>query len=254
MATKQTVSKPPMGTQVKKQPKFNHDLFEAGVIGALKSAERGIDDNTDNNTCMTAMNEAIELFNLSREYRPIDELGTAVLALQAFQEWLDNDTYVYTPPVYFDATGFTVQITVPNGTPGSSSTFQLHCHQRSDFDLPLAVKAAYDMLNDAVMKNYKPAKGSQPVQQKLQERQVDEAVPFEALRAKMFQNKMVYSLIPSEGKWTQHGAALYPDEARKADINLSEFTEEGDYELAGTMDIEYKPDGKPMRAARISVG
>jgi hypothetical protein len=252
MATPKTVGTKKMGTSP--QPKFNHSLFEAGVIGILKSLERGIDDNSSSTVQMTAMNEAIELFNITREYRPLDELGSAVIALQAFQEWLENDTYVYTPPVYFDTTGFTVQISVPNGTPGSSSIFQLHCTPRSESELDLAIKAAYDKLNEVVMKNYKPTKQSQPAQQKSQEKETDEAVPFEALRAEKFQNKLVYRLIPSEGRWTQHGVALYPDEARKGNIALSEFTEEGDYELAGTMDIEYKPDGKPMRCARISLG
>lgn len=253
MATKQAIGSKALGTQVK-QPKFNHDLFEAGVVGALKTAERGITDESSQTVVMTAMNEAIELFNIEREYHPLEELGSAVQALQAFQEWLDASTYVYTPPVYFDATGFTVQIAVPNGTPGSLSTFSLHCTARSESELDLAVKAAYDKLNEVVMKNYKPTRQPQGTQQaKTREREMDESVPFNAIRAEKFKGNMVYRLIPSEGRWTQHGVALYSDEARKAGIDLNEYQEEGDYDLSGTCDIEYKPDGKPMRVARINL-
>lgn len=251
MATKQQVSKSKVGTQTK-QPKFDHHLFETGVIGSLKSFERGIDDNTDNTTCMIAMNEAIELFQIEREYKPLEELGSAVMALQAFNEWLEGSTYRYEPPVYFDATGFTVQIVLPNGSTNSNSVFQLHCTARDINELDKAIDAAYKTLTSAVTKNYKPAQ-KQEKQQKQQERETDEEVEFEALRVEKYQGKTVYRLIPVEGRWTQHGVALYSDEARKAGIDLSEYQEEGDYELSGTGDIEYKPDGKPMRWARINI-
>lgn len=229
---------------------FDETIFQMGVLGYLRTYGQ-IDDDTTDDDKQATVREAIELWEISAGIEEYHSFPTAVEALSSFAQWNGLASYKYEKPPVYRLDGFTVSITIPTRTAGTTATFTYHGTPLQP-DIEIAMKEAYKELSDFAQKSFaaKP-QSNQPNKQTPANKIDDESIEFVALRCQSYQNKLVFRIIPSEGAWQQFGIPLYADEAKKAGINLKDYSEEGDYDLTGSAMVQMKPDGKPMRVHSI---
>lgn len=255
MASKQAISDKTMGTQdsaPKRKVVFDETLFTAGVVGMLKTYSN-ITDDSDIDDINRAVSEIVELWEIEHEGKKYGGYTTAPEALQSITGYILEHGYLYTRPLLYRIDDFSVSITIPTKTAGATATFTRNCSALGD-DTDTAMRAAYMELAAYVTENFKSGPVQRtPIQGTQTEKPEDEPFEFTTLRMVSLNGKLVARLIPLQGRWTQYGVPLYADVANKAGIPLSEYMQPGDYELAGSGIIQYKPDGKPMRANSVEL-
>lgn len=255
MATKQAISPKNVGAQAAKPKpivKFDENLFVQGLVGALKT-NSNITDDSPLDDLNAAVQEVTELWLIEKDYKEHGGYDTAIEAIQDITRYIVDNAYVYEKPVLFRVDSFTVNLSVPTKVPGVTASFSYQC-TALDVDLSACMLSAFSELQSFASDNFKPkANTPQPTQQGAFDKPADEPFEFATLRSLLFNGKMQARLMPLEGKWVQFGIPLYPDEARKAGINLDDYVTPGDYELQGSAIVSHKTDGKPMRAHKLEL-
>jgi hypothetical protein len=255
MANSQGVSDENVGTPKKgaaKQVRFDEGLFAAGVIGALKT-HSNITDDTAPITIAAATDEITELWLIKHDGEVHGGFDNALEALQDITQYIVDSGYVYEIPINYEVDTFTVSLSLPTKTAGATLILARHCHATQE-DLGLAMLDACNDLQRFAVESFKVTGATrQPPSGFDDAKKEDEPFEFSTLRISIYNNKLVARLIPVAGSWVQHGVPLYPDVAKKAGINLADYAQPGDYELAGAGVISYKQDGKPMRAHSVEL-
>lgn len=235
------------GVTAPKTVTFNMDIWYSFAAGVLRSKHRlALDGDyaTD-----PAYLEALEMFEIENNKRATD-YPSAIVAGQAFDEWLDRTEWVYEAPVLFVATGFHVSVTVPvgNGNITLGMDYSSVGHEPE-----ISMRAAYDYLQAAVkatfpaQKQTLSASGSTSTAPKTPDFVTEH---FSKLISKEYKGKMGWRLIPSEGKWTQFGVPIYPDVAKKFAIELPEEPDM-EYDINWNCGYELTAEGKPRRIVSI---
>lgn len=233
-------------TGTKPKPVFKMDLFRAAVAAKIWECQPNPDFPAyDPNGA--EVEQAIEKFTANFGKAP-DEYNNAVEAASVFSEWVDVNGFEYERPVYYKSTGYSITLSAQTKSGTVSMTMQFVSTEDDDKavaqarqDLVKRFASAFPVPEASKIQG--TAKPGAKTEYKTEE------VDIECLRVGIYNGKMVYHIIPSEGKWTQFGIPLYPDIAKKFDLDLPD--EEGEYELSGTMTYELKDDGKPRRVISI---
>lgn len=231
-------------------PKFNDELFLGGVEGLLREA--GFIKESVKRDDSPAYWDALGEFSKHIDGNWIDKYPTSVDGLNDFADWLSTSGYEYQEPVLYVRKSFTMTLTM-QASSGQISV-GMECELEPGVDLSVAVAHAKLELQTAVIEAFpQSAKstGKQKLPGKTESKPTTESVDFDTLRVQTFNDKLVARLIPTEGKWTQFGAALYKDIADKFGIDIPK--KPGDYELSGNMTYELSEGGKPKRVIDIEL-
>lgn len=174
----------------------------------------------------------------------------AIAAITAYKAWLDTSDYIWSEPIRFVVTEFSVTLTM--NAPSGSISVSMKAEPiggNSDSDI---IRKMKDRLQTAVNEAF--GKQNAPQQQsisksKTQKELETEEVEIDTLRVQEYQGKTVYRLIPTEGRWQKYGIPLYAKDAKKLGIDLPD--ELGEYELEGIAIYEINADEKPTRVTNF---
>lgn len=224
---------------------FTNMLWIKGVVGFLRSAAYIVKDGDFASEPIVV--QAIEMFEIqcnkmARDYdSPTD-------ALTAFRDWLADTDWHYEEPVTHVITGlhFTITMSVPAGTIAVTADYVVGA------DEVAALRGVKDELQALVVAAFGKNKEMPRLDSgKSTQSQAPETEENHAsiLRAKDFQGKLTFQVIPDDGKWQKYGYPLYKDVAKQYEIELPD--EEGEYDIDWNVTCELKDDGKPKRVSHI---
>lgn len=239
-----------VGATEPKKSKFNEALFDAAIQGILLSEQRMETPNTE---VEKAAKEAFTTDSIGGKINLAETYGNAVDAIQAFETWLAESDWHYEPPVLYTGKLLTVCLTAQAASGQVSVSMQF---EPSDWtDIAPAIAAAKRDLQNAFLDAFPHTKptgksASKPNKPKSDTSET-ETYEFDRLVIGSYQGKPTARLMPTEGRWTQFGVALYPKEAEKFGIELPE--EEGEYDYTGTMTYTMSADDKPRKVTHIEL-
>lgn len=170
----------------------------------------------------------------------------AIAAINAYKTWLETSDYVWSEPIRFVVTEFSVSLTM-NAPSGSISVTMKAEPIGGNADSEI-IRKMKDRLQTAVNEAFgkqNAAHNQATNQSETQKKRETEEVEVETLRVQEYQGKTVYRLIPTEGRWTKYGLPLYKNDAKKLKLDLP--TGLGEYEFEGTCEYEIDADEKPTR-------
>lgn len=234
----------------KKKP-MDFDLFMGAVHGILRTAFPGF--STNPSTFDKMVKAAMGAFLLAVDMQDHMTYPTAVDAIVAFQQWIEESEWTYEPPTLFTVNGFTVSIVMAGN--GGSLGVSLDCTVANTTSLSDAISAAKDTLREAV-------KGAFPTSADNGQRATSSATSSnrsgleieeydcQTLRVTEKDGKFYYYAMPSEGRWQKYGIPLYGDVAKKYHVELP--AESGEFEVNWFITAEMKENGKPSRVKEIS--
>lgn len=229
---------------------FNMDVFRAGTLGLLKGYKLAPENDETNSSKVLEqfISELQDSFGIPVE----QQYGNAVDAINGAEAWLIKTNWYYSEPVLYDINGVTVTLTMPANS--GQISVAMSVTPREDVELDIVIADMKLKLQQAITSAF-PRKSSNQdehnsAKPKEEHKPKTESFNVSAIVVGEYQGKRTIRVIPTNGRWQEHGVAIYDDKIEELGLEIPE--EEGEYEFKGRMTYEMKDNDKPSRVIRLT--